>query len=167
LDDSEAAVAIIYAQNRDPLQAEFGVNVARQRVTLQAVVLNVGEVPRDNSFWNRRISRGAVHQWRLCLQSNSQSNVGCIAADRSKHGPDLLVVNHFDDLIAGRAPHRGIVVYHQLERLATVPARCVRFLNGQDSAVEHAITKSLIRMVVKGADKADPNLSQVFQVGTE
>ncbi len=34
-ENSEAAVAIVHAQDRNPLQAEFGVDVARQRVALQ------------------------------------------------------------------------------------------------------------------------------------
>ena len=38
--NSEAAIAVVHAQNRDSLQSEFGVDVARQRVALQAIVLN-------------------------------------------------------------------------------------------------------------------------------
>ena len=42
LQDSKAAIAIVDAQECDPLQAEFCVDVARQRVSLHAIVLNIG-----------------------------------------------------------------------------------------------------------------------------
>ena len=53
--NSEAAIAVIHPKKRDSLQTEFRVDVARERVALDAVVLNHRVIPGNDCFWNRGI----------------------------------------------------------------------------------------------------------------
>jgi hypothetical protein len=52
---SETSVAIIHPQDRDVLQPQFCIDMSRQRISLHAIVLKIGEVPRNAGFRNRGI----------------------------------------------------------------------------------------------------------------
>src|SRR5664279_6279781 len=52
LHDAEAPIAVVDAKNADSLEANFSVDVAGEGEALDAVVLNIGEVPGNECFGN-------------------------------------------------------------------------------------------------------------------
>ena len=52
LQNAEAAVAIVDAEDGDALQAELSVDVAGERVALHAIVLKRGEIPGNDGLRN-------------------------------------------------------------------------------------------------------------------
>src|SRR5579872_1239836 len=54
-ENSEATVAIVHSQQRNSFQTEFGVDVSRERITLQAIILNDGVIPGNDRLGNRRV----------------------------------------------------------------------------------------------------------------
>ena len=106
--NSEAAVAVIHTKECHTLKPKFGVDVARERVALEAVVLNHGEVPGDDGLGDRGIGGCAVDQGCFRLQREAKSDVRRFGADGSEHRPDFVVVNHSDGVVRGCAPYRGI-----------------------------------------------------------
>src|SRR5215468_7726995 len=74
-ENTETSIPVINAQERNALYAKFGVDVAGQGVSLNAVVLNDRVVPGDDCFWNRGIGRCAIDQWCFGFEREAQSNV--------------------------------------------------------------------------------------------
>ena len=181
LDNSKTAVAIVHPQNRDPLQAELSVNVARQRVALHAVILDVGEVPGDGGFGDGGIGGRAVHQRSFGFQRQAKGDVRGFRTNGAEHCPNLVVIDHPDRFVRGSSPNGGIfcnarrgaavlpvvivVVGHQAERLAAVTPGSVRFVNRHVCAVQHAIAEHLVGVVVERRQDADTNLIHVLEVG--
>ncbi len=145
LEDAEAAVAVVDAQQRDLLQSEVGVDPARERVALHAIVLNGGEIPGNDGFGNRGVGGGAVDDRHFGFQRDAQRDVGGIGADRAQHRPDFVVVGHLDDFVAGCSPDRLIVVDHQPERFAAIAARGVGLFDGELCAVQHQACRAFRR----------------------
>src|SRR4051794_22629891 len=50
------------------------------------------------------------------------------------------------------------------ERLASVAAVGVRFINGQLCAIQHASTPDLVRVVIEWREESDADLGEVFEV---
>ena len=78
--NSEASVAVVHAQKGDALESELGVDVPRERISLHAVVLKIGEVPGDDGFRNGRIGGRAVDERRFGFQRKAKSDVGGFAS---------------------------------------------------------------------------------------
>ena len=163
-DDAEAAVAVVDAQQRDAGQAQIGVDAPGQRVTLDAVVLERGQIPGDDGLGNGRVGGGGVDDGHLGLEADAEADVGGVGADRPEHGPDFVVVRHLDDLIAGRAPERLVVVHHELERRAAVASARVGLFDGQQRAVEHHAAERFIGMIFDGAQKTDAHFFDVLRL---
>ena len=53
----------------------------------------------------------------------------------------------------------------QTKRLAAVTTGCVGFVDRHLRTIEHPIAQDLIRVIVKGSQKADTNLGKVLEVG--
>ena len=164
LDDAEAAVAVVDAQERYPGQAEIGVDAPCQRVALDAVVLNGGEIPGNDGLGNGRIGGGGVDDRHLRLEADPEPDVSGVAADRTEHGPDLFVVRHLDDLVAGCAPQRLIVVHHQAEWRAAIAAARIRLVDGEPCAVQHHAAERLIGMIFDRTQEADAHFVDVARL---
>src|SRR5581483_932645 len=161
LENAEAAVAIVDAQNRDPTQAEVGEHAACERIALHAIILERRQIPRNDGFGDGGVGGRAVYDRQLSLERYAQRDVRGIAAQRTQHGPDLLVVCHFDNLVARRSPGGLVVVNHQLENLAAVAAAGIGLFDGQCGALQHELSEALMRMVVDGAKESDADLIDV------
>src|SRR5579871_1638102 len=155
LDHAEAAVTIVNAENRDALEAELGVDVAGERVALHAIVLERGEIPRDDCLGNGGISGGAVDHGNFGFQIHAKADVRGVAAERSVHGPDFFVVGHLDDLVTGGSPRCGVVVNHEAKRLAAVSASGVGLVDGQVDPIQHFLAEYVVGMIVDRTEKSD------------
>ena len=91
---AKAAVTVVDPQHRHALEAEFGIDVARQRQALHAVILQVGEVPRNVCFGNGGIGRCRIDDGDLGAQRHAQCDVRGLGADRPEDRPVLVVVDH-------------------------------------------------------------------------
>src|SRR5579872_4915685 len=104
LQHAEAAVTVIHTQNPDSLDAEFCVDMTGERVPLNAIVLNDGEVPGNAGLGNSGIGGGAVHDRRLGLESEAQRDVGSLGADGSEDRPNFVVIDQPNGFVRGSAP---------------------------------------------------------------
>ena len=77
------------------------------------------------------------------------------ALEGTQHGPDLVVVDHLDQLVAGCAPDGAVVVDLQAERLAAVTAARVGFGDGQLRAVQHGLAQGLVLMILDAGQEPD------------
>ncbi len=161
LDDSEAAVPFVDAQQRDPLQPEIAVDAAGEGVALHAVVLNRGENPGNDGLGNGGVGGSAVDDGQFGPQRDAQCDMGGIAADRPEHRPDLVVVNHLHDLVARRAPGGCVVVEFQHERFAAIPAARVGLVDRQFGAAVHRHAQRQIFVIFDGAQEADGDLAHL------
>ena len=71
LQHTEPAVAVVHAQQGHARQAQVRIDAPRQRIRLHAVVLNGGEIPRDDGFRNGGIGGGRVHDRHLGLEADA------------------------------------------------------------------------------------------------
>src|SRR5436305_1555007 len=106
LDDAKAAITIVDAQQCNPLQAEFAVDMPREAIALHSIILKIGEVPGNDGLRYGRIGGGAVNDWRFGFKREAQSDVGRLRTDGAENGPDLILVNHSNGIVRGRAPNR-------------------------------------------------------------
>ncbi len=159
--NAEAAIAFVDPQQRDPLQSQIGVNAPRQGVTLHAVVLNAGENPGNDGLGNGGIGRRAVDDRQFGPKRNSQRDMGGVGADRSQHRPNLVLIDHLHDLVAGSAPQRAVVVDLQAEWRPAVASPGVGFIHGHLDAVQHRQTQRLVFIVLNRPQKADRDLRDV------
>ena len=137
------------------MKSELGVDVAGERVALHAIVLERGEIPRDDCLRDGGIGGGAVDHGNFGLQIHAKTDVGGVAAERAIHGPDFFVVGHLDDLVAGGSPRCRVVVNHEAERLAAVSAGGVGFVDGHVDAIQHFLAEGVIGMIVDRTEKSD------------
>ena len=180
--NAHPAIAIVHPQQRHALEAEFGVDVTRQRESLHPVVLQIGEVPRNVRLGNGGIGRCGVDDGNLGFQRHAQHDVRRLRVDRSKDRPVLVVIDHLHRFIRRRAPDGRVgrpnrtvrrlclpvvvvVVQHQPERLAPVTAARVGLFHRQLRAVQHPQAGHLVRAVLNGPDEPDAHLRQVLGIG--
>src|SRR3954465_387997 len=65
LHHAETSVAIVHPKDANPFQPHLGVDAPCECETLDAIVLNRREVPRDKRLGNGEVRRGAVDNWNL------------------------------------------------------------------------------------------------------
>src|SRR5207253_721084 len=129
------------------------------------IILNVGEVPGNDGFWDGGVGGGAVNDWRFGLQREAQGDVGRLRTDGTEDGPDLVLINHSNGIVRGRAPNCGIfrdssngrtavlpvvvvVVSDQTERFAGIGAGGIGLVDGHLRAIEHVRASDLIGVIV-------------------
>ena len=175
-------ISVVQSQQCDTLQTKIGIDMARQRISLHAVVLQISEVPRNISLGNGWIGRGAIDDRNLGFKSNAQHNMSRLRTDRAEDRPVLIVVNHFDRFVPCRAPDplvgwagRAIdrlglpvvvvVMHHQLEWLAAVAAARVGFFHGQLRPVQHVLAIRFVRTGIERTEESDPHFVDVLGIG--
>ena len=104
LGHAKAPIAAVDTQQRHALEAKLGEDVPGQGQALHAVVLEIGEVPRDVGFGDGGVGGGRVDDGDFSAQCHAQCDMRGFGTDGAEDRPVLIVVHHLDHFIRRRAP---------------------------------------------------------------
>jgi len=133
---------------------DFTVQVIDQQVALLAVVSDRAPYPGDIGFDIRRVGISGCKHDQFGFQGDADGYVRIRAIDRSQDRPDLVLVSHLDDLVAGRAPEPVVIGDHQIEGDLSleITAAGIRLLDGKAGSLEHFDSELFLVALSAGCD---------------